>query len=109
MQQSGRYKSGCPNESPCTAFPIWVVAKSQGTGHTAGKCWPAVPGGGPLGTLPPHNFVIYFKEGGVGTFLPLYFNFLEYTRFMQQRVQSSPMPSAPVQPQQNTQEMLSKA
>lgn len=75
----------------------------------AGKCWPAVPGGGPLGTLPPHNFVIYFKEGGVGTFLPLYFNFLEYVRVMQQRVQSNPVPSASVQPPQATQEMLSKA
>ena len=39
----------------------------------AGKCWPAVGGGGPAGTLPPHSFAIYFKEGGVGTFLPLYF------------------------------------
>ncbi|CAL8463061.1 g2595 [Coccomyxa elongata] len=80
-----------------------------GCNNLAGKCWPAVPGGGPLGTLPPHNFVIYFKEGGVGTFLPLYFNFLEYVRVMQQRVHSNPAPCAPVQPPQATQEMLSKA
>ena len=74
----------------------------------AGKCWPAVPGGGPSGSLPPHNFAIYFKEGGVGTFLPLYFNFLEYVRYTQQRMHSSSVPTAPAPPP-DTREMLSKA
>ncbi len=39
----------------------------------AGQVWPAVPGGGPLGQLPPHDFKLYFKEGGIGTFYPLYY------------------------------------
>jgi hypothetical protein len=42
-----------------------------------GEVWPAVEGGGPQGTLPPHKYNLYFKEGGVGTFLPLYFRFVE--------------------------------
>ena len=65
-------------------------------------------GGGPSGSLAPHNFAIYFKEGGVGTFLPLYFNFLEYVRYTQQRMHSSGAPTAP-QPPPDTREMLSKA
>lgn len=29
-------------------------------------------GGGPAGTLPPHAFKVYFTQGGIGTFFPLY-------------------------------------
>ena len=36
--------------------------------------------GTPPGVLPPHRWVIYFKEGGVGTFLPLYHSFLAAAR-----------------------------
>ena len=55
-----------------------------------GECWPAQPGGGPAGSLPPHKFAMYFKEGGVGTFLPLYFNFSEAAQSAQrQRQQNS--------------------
>ena len=39
----------------------------------AGSVWPAVPGGGPGGSLPPHDFILYFKEGGIGTFYPMYY------------------------------------
>ena len=39
----------------------------------AGHCWPAVQGGGPAGTVAPHKFMLYFREGGVGTFLHLYY------------------------------------
>ena len=39
----------------------------------AGNCWPAVQGGGPAGTVAPHKFMLYFREGGVGTFLHLYY------------------------------------
>ena len=28
-------------------------------------------GGGPAGGLPPHEWKLYFKEGGVGTLLPV--------------------------------------
>ncbi len=38
-----------------------------------GEVWPAVPGGGPAGSLPPHEFKLLFKEGGIGTFYPLYY------------------------------------
>ena len=67
----------------------------------AGQCWPLAPDGGPNGNHPPHNFALYFKEGGVGTFLPLYFRFLQYHRALQARQQSGtqpvsrPPPSAP--------------
>lgn len=44
-----------------------------GCNNLSGECWPAVEGGGPAGGMPPHKFALYFKEGGVGTFLPLYF------------------------------------
>ena len=63
-----------------------------------GECWPAQPGGGPAGSLPPHKFALYFKEGGVGTFLPLYYNFVGAARG-QQRVQQQ----SPPDPQQQTQ------
>ncbi len=33
----------------------------------AGEVWPAIEGGGPAGNLAPHKFIIYFKEGGIGT------------------------------------------
>lgn len=56
----------------------------------AGECWPAEPGGGPAGQLPPHKFALYFKEGGVGTFLPLYYNFMEAMRQHQQQQQQQP-------------------
>lgn len=39
--------------------------------------WPAVEGGGPSGSLPPHDFRLYFKEGGIGTFYPVYYTFAE--------------------------------
>lgn len=32
--------------------------------HAAGDVWPAAEGGGPGGSLPPHSFTVYFKEGG---------------------------------------------
>ena len=61
----------------------------------AGECWPAAPQGGPQGSLPPHKFALYFKEGGVGTFLPLYFQFVEMARNNLRQVQQQP--SAPLQ------------
>lgn len=61
---------------------------------TAGQCWPLAADGGPNGNHPPHNFVLYFKEGGVGTFLPLYFRFLQYHRALQGRPQSATQPAS---------------
>eukprot|EP00884_Botryococcus_braunii_P021645 jgi/Botrbrau1/8164/Bobra.357_2s0010.1 len=65
-----------------------------GCNNLSGECWPAVDGGGPAGTLPPHRFKIYFKEGGVGTFLPLYFRFVAYIREIQKRQAMAPTGSA---------------
>lgn len=42
-----------------------------------GQVWPAINGGGPAGTLPPHTFTLFFLEGGIGTFYPLYFTLAE--------------------------------
>lgn len=39
--------------------------------------WPAEAGGGPAGSLAPHEFKLYFKEGGIGTFYPLYYTLVE--------------------------------
>jgi len=39
--------------------------------------WPAVPGGGPGGALPPHAWKILFKEGGMGTMYPLFYALLQ--------------------------------
>lgn len=41
--------------------------------HLKGQIWPAIPGGGPAGQLPPYEFRFNFKEGGIGTFYPLYY------------------------------------
>jgi len=41
--------------------------------NLSGEVWPAEEGGGPSGTLPPYDFKLYFKEGGIGTFYPLYY------------------------------------
>eukprot|EP00983_Pelagomonas_calceolata_P106740 1159268-Pelagomonas_calceolata.AAC.5 len=34
------------------------------TNEHAGEVWSAAEDGGPRGSLPPHNFTVYFKEGG---------------------------------------------
>lgn len=46
----------------------------------AGQVWPAVPGGGPGGQLPPHSFKVLFKEGGIGTFYPLLYALTERSK-----------------------------
>eukprot|EP00891_Asterochloris_glomerata_P002833 jgi/Astpho2/2833/Aster-00993 len=38
---------------------------------------------------------MYFKEGGVGTFLPLFFRLLEFWRHHQPQPSAAPQPSAP--------------
>lgn len=54
--------------------------------HLSGKVWPAAEGGGPAGTLPPHDYKIWFPNGGVGTLLPLFFQFVqEASRTVQQQ------------------------
>ncbi|GFR40704.1 hypothetical protein Agub_g1297 [Astrephomene gubernaculifera] len=60
-------------------FPLVYIRNDSlnqpifGCNNLAGQVWPAVEGGGPAGSLPPHDFRVYFKEGGIGTFYPLYY------------------------------------
>eukprot|EP00803_Ostreobium_quekettii_P003229 evm.model.scf_1010.6 EVM.evm.TU.scf_1010.6 scf_1010:34419-38685(-) len=67
-------------------FPLVYIYKAEfkqpifGCNHLSGLVWQAVEGGGPRGSLPPVKFNLYFIEGGVGTFLPLYFNLLHRAR-----------------------------
>ena len=68
----------------------WRQLQAQCLSSDAGECWPAAPGGGPQGSLPPHVFALYFKEGGVGTFLPLYFRFIDIARDNLHQVQQQP-------------------
>jgi WW domain-binding protein 2 len=51
-----------------------------GCNNLSGECWPVCEGGGPDGSLPPHAYKLFFLEGGVGTFLPLYFTFITSAR-----------------------------
>lgn len=51
-----------------------------GCNNLTGECWPAVEGGGPAGTLPPHKWTLYFLEGGIGTLYPLYYTLVERAR-----------------------------
>lgn len=67
-----------------------------GANNLAGECWPAQPGGGPAGSLPPHKFALYFKEGGVGTFLPLYYSFSEAAQSRQQQQQGTHSSANPI-------------
>jgi hypothetical protein len=70
-----------------------------GCNHLSGRVWPATEGGGPAGTLPPHQYKLYFKEGGVGTLLPLYYRFVGDARVAAQRLSASSPPSSPSAPQ----------
>lgn len=51
-----------------------------GCNNLSGECWPVSDDGGPNGSRPPHKYALYFREGGVGTFLPLYGNFIALAR-----------------------------
>mmetsp|Transcript_11824 Transcript_11824/g.35409 ORF Transcript_11824/g.35409 Transcript_11824/m.35409 type:complete len:217 (-) Transcript_11824:160-810(-) len=77
-----------------------------GCNHLSGKVWPAAEGGGPAGTLPPHDYKIWFTNGGVGTLLPLYYRFIRAAAVaLQQASRGQPAspttasaPSAPQMP-----------
>lgn len=51
-----------------------------GCNRISGRVWPAVEGGGPAGTLPPHSWRVLFKEGGIGTVWPLYYALTQRAR-----------------------------
>ena len=90
LHTSGRTSSISPFSAVTTSQVDLPAASPQAAGQAqhdgpqsqdrAGECWPAVRGGGPAGSLPPHSFCVYFSNGGVGTFLPLYFSSIEAAR-----------------------------
>eukprot|EP00238_Polyblepharides_amylifera_P003747 CAMPEP_0196583230 /NCGR_PEP_ID=MMETSP1081-20130531/42576_1 /TAXON_ID=36882 /ORGANISM="Pyramimonas amylifera, Strain CCMP720" /LENGTH=152 /DNA_ID=CAMNT_0041904047 /DNA_START=159 /DNA_END=613 /DNA_ORIENTATION=+ len=57
----------------------------------------SVDNGGPSGSAPPWEFTIYFKEGGCGTFLPIFLGQIEAARNGAQRATEGvpEEPSAP--------------
>jgi hypothetical protein len=65
------------------------VARVRGCAFCAGSVWPAAEGGGPRGSLPPHSFKVLFKEGGIGTFYPLFYALAERAR----RLAAAPPPA----------------
>lgn len=77
--------------------------------------WPAVEGGGPGGSLPPHSWKVLFKEGGMGTFYPLYYALVDKAR--KAAAAAAAAPAAPQQQhkpppeaeQQAVQELVHKA
>jgi hypothetical protein len=46
----------------CSLFNVCCVIAACLSFVVAGQVWPAVNGGGPSGTLPPHSFKVLFKE-----------------------------------------------
>lgn len=76
----------------------------------AGQVWPAVEGGGPSGRLPPHNFKVLFKEGGMGTFYPMYYALVDKARKMAAAAAQQPQPPPSMeQDKQAVQELVHKA
>eukprot|EP00250_Pteridium_aquilinum_P011260 c19943_g1_i2 orf=188-844(-) len=48
--------------------------------NISGKVHPVIPEDEHRALYSPHSFKIIFKEGGCGTFVPLFFNLLKFTR-----------------------------
>eukprot|EP00850_Spirogloea_muscicola_P026390 SM007079S21278 [mRNA] locus=s7079:2:581:- [translate_table: standard] len=82
---------------PLTAFDLPLLFVHEEAFHQpiftcnnlAGKVYPVVPEGQHSALHAPHPFRVLFKEGGVGTFIPLFFALLRALRAV------SPPPSAP--------------
>lgn len=53
-----------------------------------------IPEGENRALYAPHSFKIMFKEGGTGTFIPLFMNLMKSVRAAQRMVEES-QPSAP--------------
>jgi hypothetical protein len=70
-----------PDPSGLAGFDLPLVYISSeklnqpifGCNNLSGACFPAVEGGGPSGSLPPHSFKVLFKNGGMGTLYPLFY------------------------------------
>jgi hypothetical protein len=72
-----------------------------GCNNISGQVNPVLPEGAHWSERPPHSFKILFKEGGVGTFVPLFFNLLKAIRAqMPQQQQAQSAPPSPIPEQQ---------
>lgn len=71
--------------------------------------WPAVEGGGPAGGLPPHHFKVLFKEGGIGTFYPLYYALADRARRADLAARQAATEQPLQQAQQEVAQMVNKA
>lgn len=65
--------------------------------NLAGKVHPVIPEGANRALYAPHVFKIMFKEGGTGTFIPLFMNMIKSVRASQRMMEASSQqpPSAP--------------
>lgn len=70
-----------PDASGLAGFdlPLVYIATERleqpvfGANNLSGTCFPAVEGGGPSGSLPPHKWKVVFASGGMGTLYPLFY------------------------------------
>lgn len=69
-----------------------------GCNNLSGECWPVCEGGGPTGRFPPLKYKLFFLEGGVGTFLPLYFTFITSAREAERNQRGAGSAGPPKQP-----------
>lgn len=74
-----------------------------------GLAWPAVPGGGPAGALPPHSWKILFNEGGMGTMYPLFYALLQRAHRHEAAARQQPPPPQQQQQQHWQQPNLAQA
>lgn len=93
-------------------MPLVYICKEKlnqpifGCNNLAGQVWPAVEGGGPSGHLPPHSFKVLFKEGGIGTFYPMFYALCERAK---KADAASRQPTSLAQNTQVVQELVHKA
>ncbi|XP_050372728.1 uncharacterized protein LOC126790512 isoform X1 [Argentina anserina] len=71
--------------------------------NIAGQVEPVVPENQPAALYSVHSFKILFKDGGCGTFVPLFFNLISSVRRYNQQYQQANAPQAHVDPLQAAQ------
>jgi WW domain-binding protein 2 len=75
-----------------------------GCNNLSGEVWPVRADGGPTGSHPPLPYKLFFLEGGVGTFLPLYFTFVNAARQADRNRRNSAVALSQVQVQEHMQQ-----
>mmetsp|Transcript_10745 Transcript_10745/g.29518 ORF Transcript_10745/g.29518 Transcript_10745/m.29518 type:complete len:219 (+) Transcript_10745:76-732(+) len=98
-------------------FPLGYLRKDKlnqpifGCNNLSGEVWSAAEDGGPRGSLPPHNFTVYFKEGGIGTFFPMYYMLATQAKqaYSSEQQQSQQEPAGPPPSVHDAQGLASRA